>query len=82
VNCPPFPISLSFWVELVGACNSIKMPLGTRSLGHEASFCFYNVKDSRDFSFLTILGHEARALLLHCLGRVSIQERKRTTTNE
>jgi hypothetical protein len=23
VNCPPFPISLSFWVELVGACNSI-----------------------------------------------------------
>jgi hypothetical protein len=22
VNCPPFPISLSFWVELVGACNS------------------------------------------------------------
>jgi hypothetical protein len=25
VNCPPFPISLSFWVELVGACNSIRM---------------------------------------------------------
>jgi hypothetical protein len=23
VNCPPFLISLSFWVELVGACNSI-----------------------------------------------------------
>jgi hypothetical protein len=23
VNCPPFFISLSFWVELVGACNSI-----------------------------------------------------------
>jgi hypothetical protein len=23
VNCPPFPISLNFWVELVGACNSI-----------------------------------------------------------
>jgi hypothetical protein len=23
VNCLPFPISLSFWVELVGACNSI-----------------------------------------------------------
>jgi hypothetical protein len=23
VNCPSFPISLSFWVELVGACNSI-----------------------------------------------------------
>jgi hypothetical protein len=23
VNCSPFPISLSFWVELVGACNSI-----------------------------------------------------------
>jgi hypothetical protein len=25
VNCPPFPISLSFWVELVGACNSIDL---------------------------------------------------------
>jgi hypothetical protein len=24
VNCSPFPISLSFWVELVGACNSIQ----------------------------------------------------------
>jgi hypothetical protein len=24
VNCPPFPVILSFWVELVGACNSIK----------------------------------------------------------
>jgi hypothetical protein len=24
VNCPPFPISLSFWVELVGARNSIE----------------------------------------------------------
>jgi hypothetical protein len=23
VNCPPFLIGLSFWVELVGACNSI-----------------------------------------------------------
>ena len=23
MNCPPLPISLSFWVELVGACNSI-----------------------------------------------------------
>jgi hypothetical protein len=23
VNCPSFPISLNFWVELVGACNSI-----------------------------------------------------------
>jgi hypothetical protein len=23
VNWPPFPISLSFWVELVGACNLI-----------------------------------------------------------
>jgi hypothetical protein len=23
VNCPPFPIGLNFWVELVGACNSI-----------------------------------------------------------
>jgi hypothetical protein len=23
VNCPHFPINLSFWVELVGACNSI-----------------------------------------------------------
>jgi hypothetical protein len=23
VNCLPFPISLSFWVELVGACNLI-----------------------------------------------------------
>jgi hypothetical protein len=27
VNCPPFPISLSFWVELVGACNSIVFAL-------------------------------------------------------
>jgi len=25
VNCPPLPISLSFWVELVGACNSIEI---------------------------------------------------------
>jgi hypothetical protein len=27
VNCPPFSISLSFWVELVGACNSIDVNL-------------------------------------------------------
>jgi hypothetical protein len=25
VNCPPLPISLSFWVELVGACNLITL---------------------------------------------------------
>jgi hypothetical protein len=27
VNCPPFPISLSFWVELVGACNSVMLEI-------------------------------------------------------
>jgi hypothetical protein len=31
VNCPPFPISLSFWVELVGACNSILTNYATKS---------------------------------------------------
>ena len=27
MNCPPFSFSLSFWVELIGACNSIQLNL-------------------------------------------------------
>jgi hypothetical protein len=33
VNCPPLLISLSFWVELVGACNSI-LPLAMVKVGY------------------------------------------------